>query len=161
MSERQKPDRLHPSIVDELARSVAKLCRFFGGQRRIAAMNAEVPRAGYDLHPIGRIVSPLVDRKNAPRQPDEGAPPAWLEIDPQVAVAARDLRAGDEVILLTWLDRARRTTLLVHPRGVADNAEMGVFSTRSPDRPNPIGVHRVTIVAIDALRIKVSGLEAI
>ena len=119
--------------------------------------------AGIDneLRPIGRVVSPLVDRKNAPRQPDEGAPPAWLEINPTVAEGARDLRAGDDVILLTWLDRARRDTLVVHPRGVPANAPMGVFSTRSPDRPNPIGVHRVTIVAIDGRRIKVSGLEAI
>ena len=119
------------------------------------------PNLTFDLHPIGRVVSALVDRKNAPRQPDEGAPPAWLEIDPAVAEAARDLRVGDEIILLTWLDRARRDTLLVHPRGVPDRTEMGVFSTRSPDRPNPIGVHRVAIVAIEPLRIKVSGLEAI
>jgi len=124
-------------------------------------MSADVPPVVYELQPIGRVVSPLVDRKNAPRQPDEGAPAAWLEIDPRVAMAARDLRADDEVILLTWLDRARRNTLVVHPRGVPDNAEMGVFSTRSPDRPNPIGLHRVTIVTIEGLRIKVSGLEAI
>jgi tRNA-Thr(GGU) m(6)t(6)A37 methyltransferase TsaA len=116
---------------------------------------------GYELHPIGRVASPLVERKNAPRQPDEGAPPAWLEIDPAVAEAMRDLRAGDEIILLTWLDRVRRETLVVHPRGVLENAEMGVFSTRSPDRPNPIGLHRVTIVAVHGLRIKVSGLDAI
>jgi tRNA-Thr(GGU) m(6)t(6)A37 methyltransferase TsaA len=120
-----------------------------------------MPDVHYELHPIGRVVSSLVNRKNAPRQPDEGAPPAWLEIDPAVADAARDLRAGDEVILLTWLDRARRDTRIVHPRGVPDNAPMGVFSTRSPDRPNPIGLHRVSIVAIDGLRINVSGLEAI
>lgn len=119
------------------------------------------PNVGYALHPIGRVVSPLVDRKNAPRQPDEGAPPAWLEIDPAVAEGTRDLRVGDEVILLTWLDRARRNTLVVHPRGVPDNAQMGVFSTRSPDRPNPIGLHQVTIVAIAGSRIRVSGLEAI
>ena len=119
------------------------------------------PNPGYELHPIGRVASPLVTRKNAPRQPDEGAPPAWLELDPAIAEAARDLRTGDEVVLLTWLDRARRETLVVHPRGVPDHAEMGVFSTRSPDRPNPIGLHQVTIVAIDGLRIKVSGLEAI
>jgi tRNA-Thr(GGU) m(6)t(6)A37 methyltransferase TsaA len=120
-----------------------------------------VPPIGVELRPIGRVVSPLTDRKNAPRQPDEGAPPAWLEIDPAAAPAARDLHAGDEIIVLTWLDRARRDTLVVHPRGVPDNAQMGVFSTRSPDRPNPIGLHRVTIAAVDGLRIKVSGLEAI
>jgi tRNA-Thr(GGU) m(6)t(6)A37 methyltransferase TsaA len=122
---------------------------------------SDVPPIGVELRPIGRVVSPLTDRKNAPRQPDEGAPPAWLEIDPAAAPAARDLHAGDEIIVLTWLDRARRDTLVVHPRGVPDNAQMGVFSTRSPDRPNPIGLHRVTIAAVDGLRIKVSGLEAI
>ena len=122
---------------------------------------SELPDTGYRVRPIGRVLSPLVERKNAPRQPDEGAPPAWLEIAPDMAEAMRDLRAGDEVVLLTWLDRARRDTLVVHPRGVRDNVERGVFSTRSPDRPNPIGLHRVTIVAIDGLRIKVSGLEAI
>jgi len=116
-----------------------------------------MPDTGYHVRPIGRVLSPLVERKKS----DEGAPPAWLAIAPDMAEAMRDLRAGDEVVLLTWLDRARRDTLVVHPRGVPDNAEIGVFSTRSPDRPNPIGLHRVTIVAIDRLRIKVSGLEAI
>jgi tRNA-Thr(GGU) m(6)t(6)A37 methyltransferase TsaA len=116
---------------------------------------------GYELLPIGRVASPLLNRKNAPRQPDEGAPPAWLEIDVAFADAARDLRPGDEIILLTWLDRARRETLVVQPRGMPGNVELGVFSTRSPDRPNPIGVHEVTIVAIDGLRIQVSGLDAI
>jgi tRNA-Thr(GGU) m(6)t(6)A37 methyltransferase TsaA len=115
----------------------------------------------YELRPIGRVASPLVDRKNAPRQADEGAPAAWLEIDPAVGEAMRDLRAGDDVILLTWLDRTDREVLVVRPRGNPTNAEMGVFSTRSPDRPNPIGLHRVTIVAVDGLRIQVSGLEAI
>ena len=117
--------------------------------------------SAYQLLPIGRVVSPLLDRQNAPRQPDESAPPAWLEIDPEWAEAMRDLRRGDEVILLTWLDRGRRDVLVVRPRGNPGNGEMGVFSTRSPDRPNPIGLHPVTITAVDGLRIQVSGLEAI
>jgi tRNA-Thr(GGU) m(6)t(6)A37 methyltransferase TsaA len=117
--------------------------------------------ATYHLRPIGRVVSPLIDRKNAPRQPDEGAPVAWLDIDPELGEAMRDLRAGDDVILLTWLDRGRRDVLVVRPRGNPETAVMGVFSTRSPDRPNPIGLHRVTILAVERLRIQVSGLEAI
>ena len=115
----------------------------------------------YHLRPIGRVVSPLVDRKNAPRQPDEGAPAAWLDIDPELGEAMRDLRAGDEVMLLTWLDRGQRDVLVVRPRGNPEAAEMGVFSTRSPDRPNPIGLHRVTILAVERPRIQVAGLEAI
>jgi len=115
----------------------------------------------YEIHPIGRVESPLTERKAAPRQGDEGAPEAWLVLDPAVAVGIRDLRAGDEIIVLTWLDRARRDTLEVYPRGDRRRPIRGVFSTRSPDRPNPIGLHRVRIVAIDGDRIRVHALEAI
>lgn len=111
--------------------------------------------------PIGEVRSALTDRSMAPKQGDEGAPDAWLDIDTAFAAGIRDLRVGEEVILLTWLDRARRDTLLVHPRRRLHEPPIGVFSSRSPDRPNPIGLHHVTILEIDGLRIRVSNLEAL
>jgi tRNA-Thr(GGU) m(6)t(6)A37 methyltransferase TsaA len=118
-------------------------------------------QAHYTLKPIGWVESPLVDRDAAPRQGDEGAPDAWLVFDPTVRPALRDLEIGTEIIVLTWLDRARRDVLVVHPRGEQDNPVRGVFSTRSPDRPNPIGLHIVKILAIDDVRLQVRNLEAI
>ena len=116
----------------------------------------------YALDPVGHVESPLRDRASAPKQGDEGAPDAWVVLDPRFADAASDLHAGESVLLFTWLDRAERDTLRVHPRGDRANAERGVFSTRSPDRPNPIGLHRVTVVAVEsATRLKVRDLEAI
>ncbi len=113
------------------------------------------------LAPVGVVRSPLVDAERAPKQGDEGAPDAWLEFDAAVAGALDGLRAGDEVLVLTWLDRADRDVLRVHPRGNRANAKQGVFNTRSPDRPNPIGLHRVTIAAIEGLRLRVRDLEAL
>jgi tRNA-Thr(GGU) m(6)t(6)A37 methyltransferase TsaA len=94
-------------------------------------------------------------------QGDEGAPDAWLVFDHRVSAAMRDLRAGTEILVFTWLDRARRDVLRVHPRGDRSRPETGVFSTRSPDRPNPIGLHRVEILAIDGIRVQVRNLEAL
>lgn len=116
---------------------------------------------GYELQPIGRVQSPLVDRKTAPKQGDEGAPDAWLIFDESVAEALRGLVTGEEVILLTWLDRSDRSVLRTRPRDDPANPETGVFSTRSSDRPNPIGLHRVTILSVDGTRLHVSNLEAI
>lgn len=113
------------------------------------------------LEPIGHVESPLVDLASAPRQPDEDAPAAWLVFDARVREALRGLRAGDAVVLLTWLDRADRDVLTVHPRGDVTRPETGVFATRSPDRPNPIGLHAVEIDEIDGLRVRVSRLEAL
>jgi tRNA-Thr(GGU) m(6)t(6)A37 methyltransferase TsaA len=115
----------------------------------------------YDLVPIGRVESPLLRREDAPMQGDEGAPPAWLVFEPGMAEAVRDLRVGKRVVVLTWLDRARRDTLTTRPRDDPARPLTGVFSTRSPDRPNPIGLHRVEILAIDGLRFRVSDLEAL
>jgi tRNA-Thr(GGU) m(6)t(6)A37 methyltransferase TsaA len=115
----------------------------------------------YEVQPIGTVESTLIDRATAPRQGDEGSPDAFLVFDPRVAEGIRDLRAGTEVILLTWLDRARRDVLAVHPRGDSRNRLTGVFSTRSPDRPNPIGLHRVRIESMDGMRVRVSNLEAL
>jgi len=114
----------------------------------------------YELHPIGWVESPLVDRASAPRQGDEGAPEAWLVFDPDMRGGIRHLEVGTEIIVLTWLDRARRDVLVVHPRGDPDHPRRGVFSTRSADRPNPIGLHTVRIVEIDGTRIRVRNLEA-
>jgi tRNA-Thr(GGU) m(6)t(6)A37 methyltransferase TsaA len=115
----------------------------------------------YELRPVGRVQSTLTDRADAPLQGSEGAPEAWLVFDRAVSAGITDLHPGAEILVLTWLHRASRDILRVHPRGNPENAEEGVFSTRSPDRPNPIGVHRVRIVDVDDNRIRVSELEAI
>ena len=115
----------------------------------------------FDLRAIGRVESSLTDLAAAPRQPDEGAPEAWLVFDATVAAALSHVRAGSEAILLTWLDRAQRDVLAVHPRGDTSRPLEGVFSTRSPHRPNPIGLHRLTVTAVDGLRLRVSHLEAV
>lgn len=115
----------------------------------------------YVLRPIGRVESPLVSPDMAPRQGDEGSPHAWVVFDHNVTDGLRDLKAGDEVIVLTWLDRASRDVLLVHPRDDMSRPKQGVFSTRSPSRPNPIGLHRVEILSIDGTRMWVRNLEAL
>jgi tRNA-Thr(GGU) m(6)t(6)A37 methyltransferase TsaA len=120
-----------------------------------------VADATYVLEPIGWVESPLVDPDAAPLQGDEGAPDAWLGFHDDVGAGLTDLQVGSEVLVLTWLDRARRDVLRVHPRGDANRPETGVFSTRSPDRPNPIGLHRVRVLAIEGLRIRVDNLEAL
>lgn len=116
---------------------------------------------GYDVWPIGWVKSSLVERARAPRQGNEGAPPAWLAFEPRFAEAIRDLHVGDLIIVLTWLDRADREVLSTHPRDDPASPITGVFSTRSSDRPNPIGLHRVEILAVEGLRIQVSDLEAL
>ena len=117
--------------------------------------------AKFDLKAIGVVESSLTDLESAPRQPDEGAPPALLVFEPEMAEGIRSLRVGDEIIVITWLDRARRDVMSVHPRGDTSRAQQGVFSTRSPHRPNPIGLHQVAITSIDGRRIGVNGLEAL
>jgi len=111
--------------------------------------------------PVARVASPLVDRSDAPRQGDEGAPPAWIVFEQPFLEAARDLSEGDDVLVLTWLDRAERDVLTTRPRDDPTRPELGVFSTRSPDRPNPIGLHRVRILAIEGPRVQVADLEAL
>jgi tRNA-Thr(GGU) m(6)t(6)A37 methyltransferase TsaA len=115
----------------------------------------------YEIRPIGRVESPLTDPASAPKQGFEGSPDAWLVFDPAVREGMRDLEAGTEVLVLTWLDRADREVLVVHPRDDPSNPETGVFSTRSQDRPNPVGLHRVEIMAIDGTRVRVRNLEAL
>jgi tRNA-Thr(GGU) m(6)t(6)A37 methyltransferase TsaA len=113
------------------------------------------------VRPIGRVQSALVSIADAPRQGDEGAPDAYLVFDPEVQAGLDGLVVGEEIIVLSWLHEADRTVLRVHPRGDLSRAEAGVFSTRAPSRPNPIGLHRVSVLGIDGVRVHVSGLEAI
>jgi tRNA-Thr(GGU) m(6)t(6)A37 methyltransferase TsaA len=113
------------------------------------------------LRPVGTVESSLTDRESAPKQGYEGSPDAWLVFEPEVHEALQDLRVGDHLIVLTWLDRARRDILKVHPRGDTSIPLHGVFSTRSPDRPNPIGLHLVEVLAIEGQRIQVRNLEAL
>ena len=113
------------------------------------------------LEAIGTVESPLRDRASAPKQGDEGTPEAWLVFEARVGEGLEGIAAGDELLVLTWLDRARRDVLRVHPRGDLTRPEQGVFNTRSPDRPNPIGLHRVTVLAIEGTRVRVRDLEAL
>jgi tRNA-Thr(GGU) m(6)t(6)A37 methyltransferase TsaA len=114
-----------------------------------------------ELHAIGTVESPLTERAAAPKQGDERAPDAWLAFDANVADGLQGIAVGDELLVLTWLDRARRDVLRVYPRGDVSRGEHGVFTTRSPDRPNPIGLHRVRVAEVDGTRIRVSDLEAL
>ena len=114
-----------------------------------------------ELHPIGFVRSALVVLADAPRQGDEDAPGADLVIDGDYVGGLAGVAAGDELLVLTWLDRASRDVLAVHPRGDRERPAQGVFTTRSPDRPNPIGLHHVVVTAVDGGTVRVDGLEAI
>ncbi|HVB42848.1 MAG TPA: tRNA (N6-threonylcarbamoyladenosine(37)-N6)-methyltransferase TrmO [Streptosporangiaceae bacterium] len=115
----------------------------------------------FEIFPIGWVESVLTDRAQAPRQADDDTPAAWLVVQPEFAEGIRDIAAGTEIIVLTWLDRAVRDVLVTRPRDDPARPPLGVFSTRSPDRPNPVGLHRVRVVAKEGLRIKVRRLEAL
>jgi tRNA-Thr(GGU) m(6)t(6)A37 methyltransferase TsaA len=114
-----------------------------------------------ELTPIGTVQSTLSDPASAPKQGDEGAPDAWLLFEPAVMAALDGLRPGDEILVLTWLHLADRDVLRVHPRDDMTRPETGVFSTRSADRPNPIGLHRVQVATVESTRVRVHGLEAV
>jgi tRNA-Thr(GGU) m(6)t(6)A37 methyltransferase TsaA len=120
-----------------------------------------VTESSFVVRQIGRVESSLLDLDDAPLQGDEGAPDADIVFEAAYAPALREIQVGHELLVLTWLDRARRDVLAVHPRGDERNPLTGVFGTRSPDRPNPIGLHRVQVVAIEGNRVRVSNLEAI
>jgi tRNA-Thr(GGU) m(6)t(6)A37 methyltransferase TsaA len=113
------------------------------------------------LRPIGVVRSPLTEREEAPNQGGEGAPDAFIEFTPEVEEALEGIEAGDELIVITWLHESRRDVLKTHPRGDTSVPLAGVFATRSPDRPNPLGLHPVTVLEIDGRRLKVGPLEAI
>ena len=113
------------------------------------------------LQPIGWVRSPIHDRDEAPKQGDEGAPDVWVEIERQFLPAMDGLRVGDEIMLITWLHQGGRGYLSVHPRGDVSRPKRGVFSTRSPDRPNPLGLHRVKIFQMCDEKMKVGPLEVL
>jgi tRNA-Thr(GGU) m(6)t(6)A37 methyltransferase TsaA len=115
----------------------------------------------YEIIPVGRVDSSLTNLSDAPPQGDEGAPDAAILIRPELRAALNGLEVGDDVVVVTWLDRGDRATLEVHPRGDLGRPPRGVFATRSPDRPNPIGLHTVRVLAIDGTTLIVAGLEAV
>jgi tRNA-Thr(GGU) m(6)t(6)A37 methyltransferase TsaA len=115
----------------------------------------------FQLRVIGRVVSSLTDPATAPKQGNEGGPDAWLVFEPDVSEGLQDLHPGDRVLVVTWLHRARRDLVLVHPRDDLSQPQRGVFSTRSADRPNPIGLHPVEILAVEGRRVRVRPLEAV
>jgi tRNA-Thr(GGU) m(6)t(6)A37 methyltransferase TsaA len=115
----------------------------------------------YALHAIGYIRSTVRDLHESPRQGNEGASDAWLEVDPAFSRGLSRMARGDEVIVITWLHRADRTVLEVHPRGDVANPLSGVFTTRSPDRPNPIGLHRVVVRDIAGTRLRIGPIEVL
>jgi tRNA-Thr(GGU) m(6)t(6)A37 methyltransferase TsaA len=120
-------------------------------------MNQEID---YCLRPIGVVRSVLKERSGAPKQGNEGAPDVWIEIAPEVVEGLHGLAVNMEIVVVTWLHQGRRDVLKVHPRG-NKNVLSGVFATRSPDRPNPLGLHRVTVLEISGRELKVGPLEAI
>jgi tRNA-Thr(GGU) m(6)t(6)A37 methyltransferase TsaA len=121
------------------------------------------PRRGgrFDLRPIGVIRSTLKKQSEAPKQGSEGAPEAWIEIEPWAVAGLHTLKAGDKIWVITWLHQGKREVLQVHPRSDAKRALTGVFATRSPDRPNPLGLHPVTVLEIAGNRLRVEPIEAI
>ena len=120
-----------------------------------------MPETEYSLYPLGFLHSPLKHRGEAPNQGREGAPDAWLEVNSTVAEGLEGIAVGNEIILITWFHKADRDILKLHPRGDENMPLTGVFATRSPDRPNPLGLHRVTVLEITGKRLKVGPIEAI
>jgi tRNA-Thr(GGU) m(6)t(6)A37 methyltransferase TsaA len=116
--------------------------------------------SGFTLQPVGFVQSAITNRSEAPKQGYEGAPDVWIEIDNAMLPALEGIEAGDDIILITWFHKSKRDVLQVHPRGDVNNPITGVFATRSPDRPNPLGLHRVTVRQIQQNRLLVGPLEA-
>jgi tRNA-Thr(GGU) m(6)t(6)A37 methyltransferase TsaA len=121
----------------------------------------QAQRFDAQLRSVGEIRSTLKNRRGAPKQGSEGAPDAWLEVDASLADALDGLEVGDEILVITWLHEAQRDVLKVHPRSDPRNRLTGVFATRSPDRPNPLGLHPVVVRAIDGNRLRIGPIEAI
>lgn len=126
-------------------------------------MNNEFSKASneYALRPIGFVESSIINREEAPSQGNEGAPDAWIVINKNVADGLEGIEEGMKIIILTWFHQSKRDVLKLHPRWDKNNPLTGVFATRSPDRPNPIGLHEVTVLELVGNKMKVDSLEAI
>ena len=131
------------------------------GNKKTKRSTSSAGRNQLELKPIGVIRSVLKERSKAPKQGSEGAPDAWIEVRSSVTQAMDDLAVGDEIVILTWFHRAHRDVLKVHPRSDPKRRLTGVFATRSPDRPNPIGLHEVTVRKVAKNRLRVGPIEAI
>lgn len=127
----------------------------------LGVYGVDMSDSGFRLRPVGRVESPLIDRALAPKQGNEGAPEASIVFESTATEAIDGIQAGDEVIVLTWLDRADREVLRTRPRDDPENPLQGVFNTRSPDRPDPIGLHPVEVISVDGATIRVRNLEAL
>ena len=125
------------------------------------ARHGAVPTESYEIVPIGVVESTLTDPTAVPKQGDEGSPEAWLVFDPRVLPGLDAVAPGDRLVVLTWLHRADRSVLRVHPRDDLGRPEQGVFTTRSADRPNPVGLHTVEVVEVAGPRVRVRDLEAV
>jgi len=147
-------------IIEDPSGNPVELFQPLLAEARLAPSATEW-NAAYELRPIGRVQSALADVDAAPNQGHAGAPDAWLLIAPEMREGVRDIRVGDELLVLTWLHKARRDELATHPQGDLSKPELGVFSTRSPARPNPIGLHRVTVLEASGARLRVAPLEAV
>ena len=147
-------------IVEDPSGNPVELFQPLLDEARLASSGDQTLES-YDMRPIGHVESTLTDVKAAPNQGYAGAPDAWLVIEPAVREGIRDIKAGDQVFVLTWLHKSRRDELATHPQDDMSKPELGVFSTRSPARPNPVGLHRVTVVEIASDRLRVQPLEAI
>lgn len=148
-------------IVEDPSGNPIELFQPLLDEARLASSENKEAHETYEVRPIGHIESNLTDVEAAPNQGHAGAPDAWLVIDPDVREGARDISAGDDILVLTWLHKSRRDELATHPQDDMSKPELGVFSTRSPARPNPIGLHRVTVLEVDNDRLRVRPLEAV
>ena len=148
-------------LVDDPSGNPVELFEPLRAEARLTPSDADGPAATQQVHPIGQVESVLTDPADAPNQGDQGAPDAWLVINSDMREGLRDLAVGDQVLVLTWLHLARRDELATHPGNNPEAPELGVFSTRSPNRPNPIGLHRVSVLGVEDGKIHVRPLEAI
>lgn len=149
------------AMVEDPSGNLVELFEPTRTEARLDTEGGDAHAATYQVRPIGWVESPLIDRADAPNQGDQGAPEAWLVLNPDVREGVRDLTVGSDIIVLTWLHQARRDDLATQPGDDPTGPERGVFSTRSPARPNPVGIHRVSVLAVKDDRLRVGPLEAI